>query len=102
MKFKQILAWVLVLVVGYVVLYSYLHPEEMVYREDVYSVYEVESDIPFEPLVKTNNPFVYYVLEYQVWLFLLALLYVGLDQKGNKKLLEKIKSFNRKHIKNKQ
>jgi len=93
MKKKQILAWLLVLVVGYVVLYCYLHPEELVYREEVYSNFDVESEVPYEPLIKQTNPFVYYVLEFQAWLFFLGILYVALDWKGNKRLLLKLKSF---------
>lgn len=80
---KRVLAWVLVLLVAYVVTYSYLHPEELVYREDVYTNYLIEDqeDIPLVPLVKDNNPFVYFFLEYQGVFFSLILLYVLLDYK---------------------
>ena len=94
MSIKKILAWLLVLVVGYVVLYSYMNPDELVYRVD--DNFLAESDVPKEPLVKTTNPFVYYVLEYQHYLVLIGILYVLLDKKGNQKLLANARKLSSK------
>ena len=108
MKIKRILAWLLVILVGYVVLYCYMHPEELVYRDDSTAIYDVESDIPLEPLVKQKNPFVYFILQNQGWFFLAGIVYAVLDKKGNERILENLKTLSRnwknkaKLIKNKK
>jgi hypothetical protein len=98
---KRVLAWVLVLLVAYVVTYSYLHPEELVYREDVYTNYLIEDhkDIPLVPLVKDTNPFVYFFLNNQGLIFMFILIYALLDYKKSIASLRKFGKSIKRFIK---
>lgn len=108
MNFKKALAWFLVIIVGYVVLYSYIHPDEMKYQKPnpfdegtqnhiLYDVQWGDSDLPFVPEVKNKNPFVYYMLKIQGWLIVIGLLWWLFDYKNSKKQLQKFGKIVKKH-----
>ena len=102
-KIKRVLAWILVLIVAYVTIYAYSNPDELVYREQtsLYYTDDINQDVPLEPLVKKNNPFVYFILEYQIYLLIAGVIYCVSDRRGNQRILKKTRSFIKRFIKNK-
>ena len=93
---KRAFAWLIVILVAYVVIYSYMNPDELVYRVDASHVpyYEGEfKDVPLDPLVKETNPFVYYALKYQWYFMLIALCFWLIDLNGTRNFLAKVKKF---------
>lgn len=89
MNIKKILAIILVVWIAYVTIYAYLHPDELVYRVDNNKFFE--SDIPKEPTIKENNPFVYYSLKLDWLVIIIGVLWWIIDFKRSKQTIKKFK-----------
>lgn len=90
---KKVFAWILVIIVGYVTLYTYLHPEYVQYYETQPLAYaDYDENIPIgeeNMLMKEMNPFVYYVLKTQGYLIAVGLIWWILDWKRSKRFFKK-------------
>lgn len=94
-KLKRVLAWVLVAFVGYITIYTYLHPEYVKYYEDETAIETMEYDpsIPVgkeNMLMKEKNPVVFYSLKFQWLLVALGIAWWLFDMKGTKRFINKL------------